>query len=120
MKCMQGIMEHTHEHPASKYELVATHDDGNPSSVREAINIESGEVFAIKAGGKNDETRSDPEAALWNEIGVIRKLDHPNIVRLHETFENDSHIFMVLEGCLGGELFDRLVSEGAIGETPAV
>lgn len=117
MKCIQGVMEHTHDHPSSRYELVAHHDDGNPSNVREAINIESGEVYAIKAGNKIDEASpTDPEAALWNEIGIIRKLDHPNIVRLHETFENDTHIFMVLEGCLGGELFDRLVSEGSVGE----
>lgn len=117
MKCSQGMIEHTHDHPSSRYELVAHHDDGNPSNVREAINIQSGEVYAIKAGSKIDETSAgDPEAALWTEIGIIRKLDHPNIVRLHETFENDTHIFMVLEGCLGGELFDRLVQEGCIGE----
>lgn len=116
MKCSQGVMEHSHDHPSSRYELMTHHDDGNPSNVREAVNIQSGEVYAIKAGNKADEScAQDPEAQLWNEIGIIRKMDHPNIVRLHETFENDSHIFMVLEGCLGGELFDRLVSEGSIG-----
>jgi len=121
MKCSQGIIEHNHDHPCSKYELMALHDDGNPSNVREAVNMASGEIYAVKAGSKVDEGgASDPEAALWNEIGIIRKLDHPNIVRLHETFENDTHIFMVLEGCLGGELFDRLVSEGSCGEAASL
>lgn len=127
MKCRVGVMDHTHDHPSSKYELVDdphAHNSGpqdQPQIVREAVHIDSGEVYAIKAGSKVDDVSvTDPEAALWNEIGIIRKLDHPNIVRLHETFENDTHIFMVLEGCLGGGLFDRMVSDGVVEEPAAL
>mmetsp|Transcript_145013 Transcript_145013/g.250980 ORF Transcript_145013/g.250980 Transcript_145013/m.250980 type:complete len:919 (-) Transcript_145013:112-2868(-) len=117
MRCSQGMMEHTHDHPNVRYELVGTHNDGNPSNVREALNILTSEMYAIKADCKvNEASVVDPEAQLWNEINIIRKLDHPNIVRLHETFEDDTHIFMVLEGCLGGELFDRLVTDGSFPE----
>ena len=46
--------------------------------------------------------------SLRNEIFIMCQLDHPNIVRLEEVYESHSEIYLVLELCLGGELFDRL------------
>ena len=47
-------------------------------------------------------------AQLREEIFIMCQLDHPNIVRLEEVYESHSEIYLVLELCLGGELFDRL------------
>ena len=47
-------------------------------------------------------------AQLREEVFIMCKLDHPNIVRLEEVYETDSEIYLVQELCLGGELFDRL------------
>jgi calcium-dependent protein kinase len=35
-------------------------------------------------------------------------LDHPNVIKLYETFEDSDNIYLVLELCTGGELYDRL------------
>ena len=45
------------------------------------------------------------------EIGILRRLDHPNIVRYYEAFESDKHIYLVMEYCEGEELFTRLSQE---------
>jgi len=47
-------------------------------------------------------------AQLREEIYVMCQLDHPNIVRLEEVYESLSEIYLVLEMCDGGDLFDRL------------
>ena len=46
--------------------------------------------------------------SLREEIFCMCKLDHPNIVRLEEVYENQSEIYLIQELCLGGDLFDRL------------
>mmetsp|Transcript_27249 Transcript_27249/g.40234 ORF Transcript_27249/g.40234 Transcript_27249/m.40234 type:complete len:817 (+) Transcript_27249:209-2659(+) len=45
---------------------------------------------------------------LRQEIYIMCQLDHPNIVRLEEVYESISEIYLVLELCHGGDLFDRL------------
>ena len=35
-------------------------------------------------------------------------LDHPNIIKYHETFESPKYIYIVMEYCEGGELFERI------------
>lgn len=54
-----------------------------------------------------------------NEIEILKKLDHPNIVNIIETYENERLCFVVLEHCRGGELFDRLVKLNVFSEAQA-
>ena len=42
------------------------------------------------------------------EIDLLRATDHPNIIKLYDTFEDEDHLYLVMEECNGGELFQRL------------
>ena len=46
---------------------------------------------------------------LRYEIDILKNLDHQNIVKLYEVFEDSGHIYLVTELCTGGELFDEIV-----------
>lgn len=48
----------------------------------------------------------------YNEIKIIKKIDHPNIVKFYEAFEDNKYLHLVMEFCAGGELFDQIVEEG--------
>jgi len=41
----------------------------------------------------------------------VKELDHSNIIKLHEVFEDDHTLRLVMELCTGGELFDRIVEK---------
>jgi len=45
---------------------------------------------------------------LKQEIQILAALDHPNIVKYHETYESSNYLYLVMEFCHGGELFRRL------------
>jgi len=53
------------------------------------------------------------------EISIMKHLDHPNIVRLKEAYEDRDHVHIVMEVCTGGELFDRIVERGHYSEKDA-
>jgi len=56
------------------------------------------------------------KASLINEINIMRKLSHDNIIKLYEIYENDHAIFLIVELLRGGELFERIVKKGQYNE----
>jgi calcium-dependent protein kinase len=49
----------------------------------------------------------------------MKSLDHPNIIKLYEAFEDNRNIYLVMEVCEGGELFDRIIEKGHFTENEA-
>ena len=45
--------------------------------------------------------------------------DHPNVVELIDAYEGSKHIYIVMELCKGGELFDRIVAKSHYSENEA-
>jgi len=49
-------------------------------------------------------------------VAIKKELDHPNICKLLETYEQGRFMFFVMEYCEGGEVFDRIMDVGMIEE----
>lgn len=52
----------------------------------------------------------DEEEHFQYEINILKKLDHPNILKLYEVFQDEKRYYIVTELCKGGELFDEILS----------
>ena len=50
------------------------------------------------------------------EVAIHKKLDHPNIIKIHEYYEDQNNIYIVQEFCEGGMLFDHIISKGHLTE----
>jgi len=46
--------------------------------------------------------------AIFEEVGILTKLDHPNIVKYYETYVDEKYIYLVMEYIDGGELFEKI------------
>jgi calcium-dependent protein kinase len=56
---------------------------------------------------------------IMQEIKVLRMVDHQNIVKYYETYEDSKYIYIVMEHCSGGELFDKILQRGVFPEIEA-
>ena len=54
---------------------------------------------------------------LLRELEILKRVDHPNIIKLYEIYEDELYIHLVMELCFSGELFDHLIAKGRFSES---
>ena len=93
---------------------------GNSSKVYLGINLSNNKKYAIKIIYKHKISKSNTMIMLvQNEIDILRKLRHPYIINLHEVYENEYCIYLVMEYLEGGELLYHLETKGTYSEREA-
>ena len=70
------------------------------------------EVPRSKVKGENKQQ-------MLKEVEILSKLGHPNLVRLHEVYQDKKKFCIVMERLTGGELFDFVVESGLLSEQVA-
>ena len=98
------------------YEVLRPLGMGAYSKVYQVRHRFSRQEFAIKIIEKTKMTASKLKKRLKNEVSLQASLNHPCIVRLYNTFEDDDLIYLLLEMCSGGELWGKIKEEGRLDE----
>ncbi|MCJ1354689.1 MAG: hypothetical protein MMC33_004678 [Icmadophila ericetorum] len=100
----------------SQYHLGRTLGAGTYGIVREAEC--GGEHYAIKIILKKNVKGN--EKMVDDELEMLQRMKHPNIVRFHDWFESRDKYYIVTQLATGGELFDRICEYGKFTEKDAV
>jgi len=78
-----------------------------------------GTKVAVKCISKNGELKQEDVDSLHEEVAVLRSVDHPNIVKLYDFFDEKRYYYMAIELMEGGELFERIVKKTFYNEMDA-
>ena len=79
---------------------------GSFAKVFQVQNINTKEIYACKELIKS---KIEDLEKFRDEINIMSKCDHPNIIKLCEVYEDSRYIELVMEQCLGGSLLDHLL-----------
>ena len=91
---------------------------GNFGTVRLAHNLKDPQMlYAVKSILRSN-IKQDVKP-LEEELEILRGLDHPNIIKFHETYVDFRYIHIVMELATGGELFDKIVQSKRFSEARA-
>ena len=101
------------------YEVEDTIGSGAFGHVISAMHKVTRERRAVKVLPKKKFTMTRPTDKLLGEVEILRQLDHPNIVRMFEFFQDEKYLYIVMELCDGGELLDEIVSKRGMDEATA-
>ncbi|KAJ8650428.1 hypothetical protein MRB53_003451 [Persea americana] len=102
-----------------KYQLGRLLGRGAYAKVYHAQSLEDDMGVAIKVIDKSKVAGTTMEPRIVREVSVMRRLSHPNIVKLHEVMATKSKIYMVMEHAKGGELFTQISRDGPLTEAAA-
>ena len=100
----QTLIEEQRGDPSKKYKVVKRLGDGSYGTVFSVINIQTGATVAMKKIEKVKENEID-DLEIKNEIDILKKLDHPNIVKIYEFYNTLTDFYIVTEYCKKGELY---------------
>ncbi|XP_051240961.1 serine/threonine-protein kinase DCLK2 isoform X2 [Dicentrarchus labrax] len=102
---------------SEKYNVGKVIGDGNFAVVKECVERSTGKEFALKI--INKAKCSGKEHLIENEVAVLRKVKHPNIIMLIEEVDTSSELYLVMELVKGGDLFDAITSSAKYTERDA-
>ncbi|XP_011301770.1 calcium/calmodulin-dependent protein kinase type II alpha chain isoform X5 [Fopius arisanus] len=103
---------------SDNYDLKEELGKGAFSVVRRCVQKSTGLEFAAKVINTKKLSQRDFQK-LEREARICRKLQHPNIVRLHESIQEENCHYLVFDLVTGGELFEDIVAREFYSEADA-
>uniref|UniRef100_A0AAY4CZP2 Protein kinase domain-containing protein n=1 Tax=Denticeps clupeoides TaxID=299321 RepID=A0AAY4CZP2_9TELE len=84
-----------------------------PGLVKLGVHCITGQKVAIKIVNREKLSES-VLMKVEREIAILKLIEHPHVLKLHDVYENNKYLYLVLEHVSGGELFDYLVKKGRL------
>ncbi|KAL6465553.1 hypothetical protein MHYP_G00256860 [Metynnis hypsauchen] len=73
----------------------------------------------IKKRRSKSSRRGVTKEDIEREVSILKEIQHPNVITLHDVFENKNEVILILELVAGGELFDFLAEKESLSEEEA-
>uniref|UniRef100_H2YFD1 Titin n=1 Tax=Ciona savignyi TaxID=51511 RepID=H2YFD1_CIOSA len=90
-----------------KYQIMEQLGRGTFGTVHRAREILTGKTYAVKLCRFTDETEKVP---INREVSIMRKLQHPRVLQLHEVFDTKLETALVVQFVSGGDLLERIIA----------
>ena len=100
------------------YNLIKDIGEGNFGKVKLAKLKSTKEKFAIKILDK-EKLKTQTKSTLFNEIQIISRLNHKNIIHVEKILEDQNNYYIIMEYCEKGELFDYIVNKERLNPAEA-
>ena len=110
----ETFITHSKGRLSSKYKILNELGNGSFGKVIRVENLINKEIYACK---KMIKKNIKDIKSFNNEIDILSKCDHPNIIRLYEIIEGEKNVNLIMEECKGGQLFKKIQLKNIIKMT---
>lgn len=103
----------------NNYTFLERIGNGSFSKVYRVVHTVSHKQYACKVFPKTNLDQTVDVTHFQREINVMALMEHPNIVQLHDFFWDEANFYLILDYCVGGELFDFIIANDQLSEPVA-
>jgi len=103
---------------SNDYDILESVGKGGYGEVKKVVHKITGETRAMKIIKKESCDEKYLES-LTNEINILRMLDHPNIIKLYEIYQDSACIYLITEFMGGGDVYQVLNRKRILNESQA-
>eukprot|EP00347_Sterkiella_histriomuscorum_P023969 403332760 len=104
---------------SDNYELLNVLGEGAYGQVYKCKNLNTESIRAVKVMLKTGFYNEEERQRFVQEVTLLKQMDHPNILKLYEVYQDDARFYVVTELCEGGELFDEIIKRNHFSEKDA-
>ena len=102
--------------PDENYIISKSLGEGGYGNVVKVIHKNTGQVRAMKIIPKNNLQPGYTEQEIFREINILKKLEHPYIMKLYEFYSDEEFFYLINEFCNEGDLSEKLQKVGRFDE----
>ena len=103
------LVEETSGLPTMKYKVISKLGEGSYGTVYFAINIMTKVKVSMKKINKVKDNEIN-ELEIKNEIDILKKLDHPNVLKILEFYSTPKAYYIITGYCSKGELYNQITN----------
>ena len=100
----------------ANYKIIKIIGKGTFSTVKLALDRETGEKIAIKILEKNKIKNKRDFIRIEREINMVKNINHPNIAQVLDIKEDEDKYYIMMEYCQNGELFNLILEKRKLNE----
>ena len=111
---LKNFIKGTEKNFKEDYKIISKLGKGAFGNVYEVKNIKTNQIRAMKSIKKSENNEENQE--LLNEIEIMIKLEHPNIIKIYDYYYDKNYYYIIMEYISGGELFEYINKETNLTE----
>lgn len=93
----------------TEYEVIGQLFMNPQKNVKKIVHKASGKVLCMQVL-KKDPTNEKAQSNFIRQIDILKHLDHENIIKIFDSFNDGMSSYIITEFCNGGELFDKVIT----------
>ena len=104
----QQLVIHRNDNPWENYEFIENIGKGTFGVVQKVLLNSTRDYRAMKIIPKENLRKGIDHSVIIDEIKILKGLDHPNIMKLYEFYEDEKNFYLISEFCDQGDLLQKM------------